>query len=89
MSQSKSFRLVQTIESTVRFCSYHEWYEEKLLLTKEYIQLSESLTISNINNIKIITVITIIKIIMIIPITIIRVRIKYYEAIYHALIQVT
>ena len=52
MSQSKSFRFVQTIESTVRFCSYHKWYEEKLLLTKEYIQLSESLTISNINNIK-------------------------------------
>lgn len=52
MSQSKSFRFVQTIESTVRFCSYHEWYEEKLLLTKEYIQLSESLTISNNNNIK-------------------------------------
>ena len=42
MSQSNPFRFVQTIESTERFCSYHDWYEEKLLLTKEYIQISES-----------------------------------------------
>ena len=42
MSQSKPFRFVQTIERTVRFGSYHDCYEEKLLLTKEYIQISES-----------------------------------------------